>query len=183
MANLSTKASASPVPAPTSPPPITPEKVVANFSLATSQLIELIGECKDSGKKSVELSRQLNGIEDRMTSIERKIVELPHPPQVPHHLVATTADLGKAMDSVKEEYSKEMMSIKTQLSELQTEVKSLREDREATLKEMFAVNNGADDFRTAIQSAVSKLVKGVIEVLRNLDSQVSAVQKVIFDKK
>lgn len=180
MANLPTKASTSPAPASVSlSVPISPEKVVSNFTLATSQLIELLGECKDTGKKSVEITRQLNGVEDRLTAIEQRVST----PQPTSNQVATTSDLGKAMDTLKSDYMKEISTIKTQLSDLQTEVKSLHEDREATLKEVFAVSNGADTFRTTIQSAVSALVKGTIEVLRKLDSQVSAVQGVIFDKK
>jgi hypothetical protein len=147
------------------PPLLNPEKVVASFTLATSQLMELIGECKDSGKKTVEISRQMNGIEDRMTSLEQK--------------AATTSDLGKAMGTLREE----LAEVKKQQAATLEELKILREDREPILKEVFAIGNTADHFRTTFQGAITGLVKGVGEALWKLESQVAAPQGVIFEKK
>lgn len=179
MANLLPKSSSSTTPT----TPVTPEKVVANFTVATSQLLELIGDCKDNCKKGVELSHQLNGVEDRITTLEQKVSTLPHPPHPPAHQVATTADLGKAMATVKDEYTKEIQELKKQIASILIDIKGLRDEREPIVKELFTISNNADNFRNVLRTAISVLVKGVSDVFKKLETQIGETQTITIEKK
>jgi len=146
--------SAAPSKVPYIPASVTAEKVVANFSLATSQLVELIGECKDN-------SKQLSSVDDRLSALEKKV---PAPPSN----MATTGDLGKAMTTMRAE-------IEEMKKQIMDEIKVLRADRETFLKELFSTTTHVDSFRSTLQSAVSTLVKGTSDILHHFDTGISSI--------
>lgn len=151
-------------------------RIVTSFSLATSQLAELISEYKDTGKKTTDIVRQINSVEDRLTLLENRLTRteakiiMPHPPTPPPTPpdMATTGDVGKAVATLKNE-------IMNAIAAIRAELKTLHNDREDLVKESFATESHLDTFQSIVQGSISTMATGLADILRKLSTEIGSV--------
>lgn len=155
----------------------TPEAVLSNFTLASSQLASLVGEYRDVGKKAVDSINRVESAETRLASLEAKMSGA-HTLTLPNNL-ATTADLGKALESSK----KEIDDLRKQLVSMQEDIKLLHSDRSAMLTELFNTGNHLDTLQSALQSSVPLLIRGVIKLATEFATAISSVPSREVQKK